>query len=157
MVMVAQRRGSRLYELCAAARTSRVVLAEDDGPFRHLLAAALARDGFEVVEVRDGRELVQRIASHVLSGLPVDLIISDIRMPLMTGLDALAGLRRAEWAIPVILITAWSDASTHVEAKRFGASAVFHKPFNLDDLRTMAAHLAGRKRDREPIGEPATS
>ncbi len=125
-------------------RPRRVLLAEDDPSFRLLVAASLRRDGFEVTEVGDGRELVRRVASHVQAGEdPFDLVVSDIRMPQMTGLDALAGLRRADWATRVILISAFADHEVREEARRLGADAVFSKPFDLSDLRTMAMHFAG--------------
>ncbi len=131
----------------SVARATRVALAEDDVHFRRLIAAALRNDGFDVLEVSNGRDLLQRVASRMLNPNrepPLDLIISDIRMPLMTGLNLLAGLRNADWDIPVILMTAFGDESTHEEAKRLGAGAVFDKPFRIDDLRTAALCLAGR-------------
>jgi CheY-like chemotaxis protein len=137
-------RGTRLYELSCGALRPRVLVAEDDDAFRRLLAATLRRDGFDVVEARTGREVVELVASFVQRcGELFDLIISDIRMPQMTGLDALAGLRGAGWPISVILITAFSDDETRLEAKRLGAKALFSKPFDLADLRTTALYLAG--------------
>ena len=130
------------------SRVFRVLLAEDDDAFRRLLAGALRRGGFEVIEARDGRELVDRLASLLpgagpSDGMPIDLIVSDIRMPGITGLDVLDKLRLADWATPVILITAFGDNATRAEAIRLGAT-MFDKPFDLSDLRTMALHLTGR-------------
>ena len=56
-------------------------------------------------------------------------------MPGLTGLDVLAILRCANWATPVILITAFGDEATHAEGRELGAVAVFDKPFNVDALR----------------------
>ncbi|MBK9035579.1 MAG: response regulator [Myxococcales bacterium] len=136
--------GSPAYRRAVSQRTRHVVVAEDDAIFRRLIAVTLRRDGFSVSEARDGRELVNHMASLAQRrGPAVDLIISDIRMPVMTGLDALAGLRGADWVTPVILITAFGDDEARLEAKRLGADALFAKPFELNDLRTMALHLAG--------------
>ncbi len=136
-------RGSTMYELASSSRASLVLLAEDDDAFRALLASALRRDGFDVVEARTGRELLRQVASRHQAGVaPFDLIISDIRMPQMTGLDALAGLRAADWRTPVILITAFGDDDARAQAARLGARALFSKPFDLCDLRTVAQMLA---------------
>jgi len=137
--------GTPIYELSSATRKPRVLLAEDDDPMRRLLANALRGDGFEVIEASSGAELVERIRTHLIhpkDGRTVDLIISDIRMPWASGLTVLEGLRRHNRATPVILITAFGDQETHLEAKRLGAAAVFDKPFDVNDLRTSALHFA---------------
>lgn len=136
-------RGSQLFHATCARARPRVLVAEDDDTFRRLLVTTLRRDGFEIVEARTGRELLDHVAAVEQSGEPFDVIVSDVRMPGMTGMDALAGLRNADWAVPVILITAFGDEETRMEALRLGAGAFFAKPFDLADLRTAVLHLAG--------------
>jgi DNA-binding response OmpR family regulator len=122
----------------------RVLLAEDDLEMRTMIACALRSDGHEVIEVADGWQLLQYLTTHTLNAAPderIDLLISDVRMPGKSGLDVLAGMRWADWPMPVILITAFGDLQTHAEARRLGAAAVFDKPFELDDLRTLALNL----------------
>ena len=68
-------------------------------------------------------------------------MISDIKMPGLSGLDLLDTLRRSDWAMPVILITAFGDRETHDEAIRLGAVRVFDKPFELDDLVETALRI----------------
>ncbi len=136
-------RGSALYELASAKARPQVLLAEDDPAFRQLIATALRRDGFEVAEARDGRELVSMMAARIQCGAgPYDLIITDLRMPVMSGLDALAGLQAADWVAPIIVITAFGDEQVRRQAERLGAGAMFSKPFDLCDLRTAAIHFA---------------
>jgi CheY-like chemotaxis protein len=128
----------------------RVLLAEDDIEMRMLIQDVLSRDGWEVVEARNGTELLSLIAGQVYRTLrrapAIDLIISDVRMPGLSGLDVLAAIRRADWAVPVILITAFGERIVHLEAKRLGAVAVLDKPFALDRLRAVAASAAGDPR-----------
>lgn len=120
----------------------RVLLAEDDHEMLRLLAITLRREHCEVIEARNGEQLSEQIAlTHISDPPTVDVIISDIRMPGRSGLDVLAVLRCSEHATPVILITAFGDAETHAQAHRLGALAVFNKPFDLDDLRTLVASL----------------
>jgi CheY-like chemotaxis protein len=116
-----------------------VLLVEDDEELRLLLGTVLRRDGYEVVEARDGTEALERIGGGALRSHDPhtpDVVISDIRMPRESGLELLAGLRRAGCATPVILMTGFGGPSTEAEARRLGAAAVFDKPFDIDDLRT---------------------
>jgi CheY-like chemotaxis protein len=122
----------------------RVLLAEDDRDMRCLIAEALRDDGYDVVEVASGVEMIDYMESSALYGGPFeapDLIISDIRMQGYSGFEALAGLRRADWQTPFILITALGEHETFAEARRLGATFVFHKPFEVDDLRTAVINL----------------
>lgn len=124
----------------------RVLLAEDDTQMRRLLSKALRRVGFEVIPLRNGSELLDRISSFVLrprDGEPIDLIVTDVRMPLVTGLDALALLRQSDWFTPVIVVTAFGDPATHDEAYMLGSSAVFDKPFDIRALCVSALRLVG--------------
>ncbi len=127
-------------------RPVRIVVAEDDDEMRTLLASALRRDGYEVIEVNTGDQLLHELGNELLqpSTMRPDLIVSDIRMPGCTGIEVLAGLRRADWATPVILITAFPDGETHSEATRLGAT-VFDKPFDIDDLRTAVVTIVGER------------
>lgn len=124
----------------APEHEARVLLAEDDPDMRALLARALRRIGYSVVEVQDGLALLQRVRSGLDDEHDVapDLIISDIRMPGCSGLEVLAGLRACDWAMPVILITAFGDEAAHAEARRLGAALLLDKPFDLDDLLHVA-------------------
>ena len=134
----------RLYD--GHLSRGRILLAEDDDEMRTLLASRLRSDGFDVLEARDGGELSTLIdaayeARSLAPGTIVDLVISDARMPYLSGLDALEGLRRNDAETPFILITAFGDTHTHSEAYRLGANAVFDKPFEVDDLCTAVVNL----------------
>jgi CheY-like chemotaxis protein len=116
-----------------------VIVAEDDDDMRNLVVQLLRDEGFHVVAARDGLELLERIADRLTArgGQPLDLIVTDVRMQGVTGLEVLAGLRERDWSTPVILMTAFGDASVHEEAARLGALAVIDKPFDFDALRRL--------------------
>jgi DNA-binding response OmpR family regulator len=120
-----------------ACRAPRILVAEDDFEMRRFLSAALRKDGYEVAEVDSGDQLLAQLGSALTYDRPFncDLIISDIRMPGISGLEVLSGLRTYIGSPPVVLITAFGDEKTHAEAERLGALAVFDKPFELDDIR----------------------
>lgn len=124
--------------------SARVILAEDDDELRVLLAQALRRDGYDVIEAKDGRELLDLIVDQMLypgSNPPPDLVITDVRMPGPSGLRALAALRRLDWVTPMMVITAFGDDTIKAECQRIGVSWVFDKPFDIDDLRTAVRNL----------------
>lgn len=113
-----------------------VVLAEDDREMRMLVATMLRRAGWDVVEAADGIDLLDCLAwvTDARDDGSNCVLVSDIRMPGMSGLDALERLRQIGWAGGIILITAFGDEATHTRAGELGASMVLDKPFDLDAL-----------------------
>jgi CheY-like chemotaxis protein len=133
----------------------RIVLAEDDCTLRELLASALEYEGYEVVQATTGGDLIDRIRRMVASGERVDLVVSDVRMPKMSGLAVLKLMRDAEFDMPVILITAFSDMWTQREAAQYGA-VLLDKPVQLRTLREEAEKaLSRRAGSRAPRGSSA--
>ncbi len=98
------------------SRPRRVILAEDDRTLRRLIASVLRHEGYEIVEARDGIEVLQQI-EEMLAGRGERansfLIVTDVCMPGLSGLDVLAILRCAHATTPVILITAFGDEKTY--------------------------------------------
>jgi len=117
----------------------RILVADDDPEMRRLVVDALRADGYDVREASSGAGLLDQMSSYFLDGtnLPIDLVISDIRMPLITGLEMLAGLRAVDCPMDFILMTAFGDEKTQREAERLGALALFDKPFELSALRAL--------------------
>ena len=134
-----------------------VLLAEDDSDLRTLIATALRIDGFQVIEACNGRELMDRMADWLLYRWPfeeLDLILSDVRMPGLTGTEIVSSLRRSRWNTPVILMTAYPDSALDLEARSLGVTSVFSKPFDIDDLRTAVLNVAGQQRWVKPPTDP---
>jgi len=130
-------KGAKAIELCGKKKKARILLADDDYEMRALLTLSLLRAGYKVVECPDGWSLLEHLEGYILLGSEdekVDLIISDIRMPGITGIEILRGLPQGRGYPPVILITAFGDKKTHRQAEQFGATAIFDKPFEIDDL-----------------------
>jgi DNA-binding response OmpR family regulator len=115
-----------------------ILLVEDDKSTRRLLAAALRLDGHRVVEISNGDDALDWLGPGVVDGdlerVP-DLVVSDVHLPHLTGLEILELLQGCTRRIPVILITGLPDAETHAQAKRLGARCLLEKPFHLGDLR----------------------
>jgi two-component system response regulator (stage 0 sporulation protein F) len=119
-------------------RRGRILVADDDPDMRRLLAAVLHRDGHTVVEARDGMELIDHLARTMWRRQPdsFSVIVSDVQMPRLTGLDILAALRCTKWETPVIFVTAFGDSETQAKALSLGAVAILEKPLDFDHLRS---------------------
>jgi anti-sigma regulatory factor (Ser/Thr protein kinase)/ActR/RegA family two-component response regulator len=125
----------------------RVLLAEDDAEMRTLLESALRKADFEVTACGDGWSLLRLLGSCLLfaehdPAARIDLVVSDIQMPFLSGLKVLELARKAEGIPPVILITAFGSTDIHASAGRLGAAAVLDKPFDIDELLATARGLA---------------
>jgi CheY-like chemotaxis protein len=122
----------------------RILLAEDDAEMRALVSGDLRRAGYGVLECVDGAALLGKLQSASCpEGLGVDLVIADVRMPELTGLEALARLRATDPFTPYIVVTAFGSAETRRIARRLGAIAVLDKPFEIRDLLRLVEDAIG--------------
>jgi CheY-like chemotaxis protein len=114
-----------------------------------MIATELRAVGYHVVEARTGAELLNEIAAALLSNdraAQPDVIVCDIVLPGVTGLEILAGLRDAKWGTVIILMTGHSDRGWREEATALGADAFFQKPFEVDDLVTAVLNIVPASR-----------
>ena len=122
-----------------ARRDPLVLLVEDDLAFRRSVAAYLEDSGFSVLEADDGLA-----ALEILDQRSPHIIISDIRMPRMGGLELLEVLRQRPNSAPVIMISGTADKVLLAETTLSGAAAYLTKPISdLATLETMARSLIG--------------
>jgi two-component system response regulator PilR (NtrC family) len=108
----------------------RILLVDDEPSMRDMLRIVLRRDGYDVVVAENGRE-----ALAVLERERVDLLLSDIRMADISGVDVLRAAKQTNRDIIAFMMTAFASAETAVEAMRLGAVDYFTKPFSMDELR----------------------
>jgi len=120
----------------------RVLVAEDDRDMRDYLVEILNLEGYDVEEATDGGRLLVALTNsdrcRYADGL--DLLVSDICMPVCSGLQIVEGLRAAHCAVPAILITGSVDDRTRFQAARLGA-VLLEKPFTLRTLTSVVAEL----------------
>lgn len=125
-----------------------VLLAEDDREMRRLLASLLRRDGHQVIEATTGEEALGHLGASGLLGvggpLP-DVLVMDVAMPGISGLNVLRAVREGGCRVPVVLITAFGEVSLHDAARRLGAWGVLDKPFEADALRAAVWDALGRE------------
>lgn len=127
------------------ARRAVIVLAEDDEDLRAVIATVLRAEGCDVVEVGDGRELLEylgfALAARSRAAVP-DVVIADLWMPHFTGLEVLAQVRSVEEAPPFVLMTAYASEEVNDIAARLGVAEVIDKPVSLDELQRVVRRLA---------------
>jgi two-component system response regulator AtoC len=109
--------------------SERVLIADDDDALRESLELVLSAEGYEVVSAPDGAA-----ALALLEAQPVDVVLCDLRMPGMDGLELLPQLVRRLPGVPVLLMSAYGSADLAVEAMRRGAYDYLAKPFQPSEL-----------------------
>ena len=121
-----------------ASRTVRVLIVDDDPGQRSLLDSFLRSQGFETVPVASGEQ-----ALEVLRAQPIGMMISDVRMPGLSGLETLRRARREHQILPILLVTAYADIREAVGAMRDGAVNYLSKPIDLDELLLTVRQATG--------------
>jgi two-component system response regulator PilR (NtrC family) len=111
-------------------RPPRILVVDDERSMRELLAIVLRREGYEVLLAENGRGAID-----LLEREPVDILISDIKMPDLSGVDVLRAAKKIDQDILGIMITAFASTETAVEAMRLGACDYLSKPFDIDLLK----------------------
>lgn len=112
---------------------ARILVVDDQEMMRDSLAGTLAREGHEVVAAGDGPAAVGRLGG----GARFDLLITDLKMPKMSGIELLQEAKRLRPELPVVLMTAFADVSTAVEAMKQGAYDYIQKPFDGDQIKML--------------------
>ncbi len=107
-----------------------ILIVDDDQSIRNMLAIVLAREGYRTVEAESGSHALRRLQEDSF-----DLVISDIKMPDLSGIELLKKIKAILPELPVIMVTAYASAGDAVEAMKLGAEDYLIKPFNLDELK----------------------
>jgi len=137
-------------------RKPHVILAEDDADLRAALIDVLRALGTEVEAVVDGGRFLVSVASQYNDGRTpkqVDLIVTDVRMPVCSGLDILDGIRAARWTTPVIIMTGLTTPMVHAKAAKLGATLLL-KPL---DLKTFEATVLDLLASRDSLAIDAVA
>ena len=122
---------------------ARVLVADDDPQLLDAVAEAFTRLDASVVRASSGDDLIEQLAT---AG-PFDLVVTDISMPWMSGLQAMRSMRAAGLATSVIVMTALTDPRISAQVQSLGANAVLlRKPFELSELESAASMLLSAKR-----------
>jgi two-component system response regulator PilR (NtrC family) len=122
----------------------RVLVADDERSMRELLAIVLRREGYDVVVAESGQQAIDALERQ-----PIDMVISDLRMPDMSGVDVLRAAKQVDPEMVAIVVTAFASTETAVEALRLGACDYLTKPFDVDELKILVRHTLERRQLRQ--------
>jgi len=121
----------------------RILLVEDDAAARDSLASVLRHFGYTPLEAADGREAIELFLRR-----PADIVITDVRMPGIDGLELLARVKKAAPETCVVIMTGYGAEDTAIQAIRNGASNYFKKPVNIPEFVYAVGVLADLVRSR---------
>lgn len=120
---------------------SRILVVDDELSMREFISILLEREGYEVLTAADAVTALDRLAAS-----QIDLVISDVQMPGLNGLELLAKIRLSSPETAVLLVTAYSTAEQAVEAMKLGAYDYLAKPFKVEEIKVLVRN-ALEKRD----------
>jgi two-component system, OmpR family, KDP operon response regulator KdpE len=106
----------------------RVLVIDDEPPIRKLLRMGLSTQGYRVIEAADGRSALDHLREKP------DLVILDLGLPDMQGLELLRAMRTRDEGVPIVVLSSRSDESAKVQALDIGADDYVTKPFGMDEL-----------------------
>ncbi len=118
-----------------------VLVVDDEPQIRELVSTALRREGYRVTVRPDGRAALADIREQ-----DVSILLTDLKMPRMNGLDLIRSAKQIRPDLGSILITAFSSTETAVQALRYGADDYLTKPFGLEDLRSVVGRVLTARR-----------
>ena len=121
----------------------RILITEDDEEMRSLLKDFFEEEGFETDSVSNGVDALQKLAKGRF-----DLIITDIRMPGLTGLDILPGIKKLHPDASVIVITAFGNEEVYRRSFERGATAYLEKPIHFSKLKELIHEMVSTKEER---------
>lgn len=126
----------------------RILVVDDEPGIRKALSALLRKEGYEIEIAGNGIS-----ALSIINNTPVDLVISDLKMMPMTGLELLKEIKKIDSTIEVIMITAFGTVESAVNAMKEGASDYITKPFNSDELLVRVKSCLEKRRLKKRLIE----
>ncbi len=118
------------------ARSMRILVVDDQSSVRQLLKAVLEEDGHEIDTAPDGEKALEAVAAGYH-----DLVVMDIRMPGIDGVEALERMRASSPQTAVVMMTAYASVETAVRAMKLGAFDYVTKPIDIDEVRAVVARF----------------
>jgi DNA-binding NtrC family response regulator len=116
----------------------RILIVEDRDSLRRMLELALGQEGYEVESAADGQAGIRLLRER-----PFDFVLTDLKLPDVSGLEVLGASREAQPRVPVVVLTGYGTVGTAVEAMKLGAYDFLEKPLEIDDLSRLIERALG--------------
>ena len=130
---------------------TRVLVIDDERMLREMICLILANNGYTVTACKNGKEGIH----HFRSG-NYDVILTDLKMPEMSGFEVAETVRKSDTDVPIALVTANAPNISNMEVKRFGIDMLLAKPFTFKQLTNLVVNAMELKKTRE-IAYPAVA
>lgn len=117
---------------------TKILVVDDEPSHRQMLEAVLTADGYEVQQANDGQEAINSVEERFY-----DLILMDVRMSRVSGIEALKKIKELSPGIPIIIMTAYASVSTAVDALKSGAYDYLTKPLDIEELKILVSKPCG--------------
>jgi putative two-component system response regulator len=135
-----------LEAVAQQAGPPRALVVDDEPRLRQVLVRLMSRDGFECVDAANGADAITQLERAELEGRGFSLVMSDLRMPEIDGVELLRHVRLQWPEVDVVMITSVSDVETAVSCLSLGAMDYLTKPFHLDEVRARVRQALERRR-----------
>jgi len=122
----------------------RILIVEDRDSLRRMLELALGQEGYEVATAADGRAGIRLLAER-----PFDFVLTDLKLPDVSGIEVLEASRAAQPRVPVVVLTGYGTVGAAVEAMKLGAYDFLEKPLEIDDLTRLIERAIGERDEDE--------
>ncbi len=122
----------------------KILVVDDERGMRELLTIMLQKEGFDVSSAAGGQEALENISQRTY-----DIVITDIKMPNITGIDVLKAVKETSPETIVIMITAYASTETAMDAMKLGAYDYINKPFKIEEIKLIVRNAFERRRLRE--------
>ncbi len=126
-----------------------ILVVDDELSMREFLKILLEKEGYRILTAADGAEALSLAGRNT-----IDLVVSDIRMPGISGLELLAALKEKNPELPVIMITAFASPDDAVTAMKNGAFDYITKPFNVDEIKSVIESATAQPTDKFSLNFP---
>src|ERR687893_258712 len=120
---------------------SKLLIVDDEQGMRQLLSIVFGREGHEVRVAENGRRALELLREE-----PADLIVSDVKMPDMGGIELLRAAREMLPEVAVVMMTAFATVDTAREAFKLGADDFIQKPFDIEEMKILVRRALERSR-----------
>ncbi len=128
------------------ASKGNILIVDDERSMREVLEIFLKNEGYSVTTAENGRTAMEAIQKDIF-----DLIITDLKMPKMGGLELLKGVKEISHDTVVVIMTAYGTTESAVEAMKLGAFDYIQKPFKMDDIRLVVNNALEKQRLKEEV------
>lgn len=129
--------------MTSATQTALILVVDDEEHAREGLSKILTREGYGVETAANGKEAID-----VIKHKSFDLVITDMRMPLMDGFEVLREIKKMDDSVGVIMITAYGEVESYLEAMNLGAFEYINKPVRVNELKRVITKVLDERRKK---------